>query len=235
MPYSTGEHSRVDLRAALWRSTLFAELPGAALDHASRAFKVLEYTRGAHVWREGDDADWLYVLVSGRVRVYRLSEDGEEVVATIYVAGDHFGEFGVFAEGPRITSAQVTEPTVCLAIGREALLELLERTPLLMRRMLRSLSRTSREQLEDFAAIALRDIRGRVATKLLELAQRHGEPSAAGIRITMRLSQTDLARMIGASRANVNRALVALAAGGIVRHRRGSFTILRPDALRELA
>jgi len=220
---------------ALSRSALFAELPSNVLERARAAFKRIEYTRGAHIWLEGDDAHSLYILVSGQVRVYRVSAEGEEVIAGVFVEGDHFGEFGLFADALRITSAQATQPTICLTIAREPLLELLERSPLLMRRVLGSLSRTSREQLEGFTAVALRDIRGRIAQKLLELAERHAEPAGEGIRITMRLSQTDLARMIAASRANVNRALATLDADGLVRHERGYFTILRPDALRERA
>lgn len=225
----------MDLSEALSRSPLFAELPNEVLEYAGAALKRMEYTSGAHIWLEGDVAHSVYVLVSGQVRVYRLGAEGDEVVAGVFAPGDHFGEFGLFADGPRITSAQATQPTVCLAVAREPLLELLERSPLLMRRMLRSLSRTSRDQLEDFAAVALRDIGGRIARKLLELAERHAEPTGEGVRITMRLTQTDLARMIAASRANVNRALAALNADGVVRHEHGYFTILRPDALRERA
>jgi CRP/FNR family transcriptional regulator, cyclic AMP receptor protein len=216
----------------LLRAKLLEGLTGGQVEPLLAVARRAEYPRGAHVWMEGDKADSLFILTTGQVRVYRLAPSGEEVVVQVYVEGDHFGEFGLFAEEVRMTNAQAMVPSVCLSFAREPVLLFLERTPLVMRRMLRALSLASRTQLDTFTDVAFHEIRARVARKLLELAQQHGEPTGDGIKITIKLSQGTLAGMIAASRTNVNRVLATFIAGGAVRHREGYFTIRRPDDLR---
>jgi CRP/FNR family transcriptional regulator/CRP/FNR family cyclic AMP-dependent transcriptional regulator len=164
--------------------------------------------------------------------LYRLGADGEETIVEVYIEGDHFGEFGLFADGLRMTHAQAMMPTVCIELGERTVLELLERSPRAMRLMLHSLSVSSRRLLEGFTDLAFGDIAARVAGKLLDLAEVHGEPTPDGIRIALKMSQGELASMIAASRSNVNRALAELMADGVVEHHHGHFTILQPDRLR---
>ncbi len=227
-------HSK-DLVTALSRSKLFADLTSEELGHTGGSLRWVEYTRGAHIWLEGDAADRLYVVVSGQVRLYRLGAKGEEITVEVYAEGEHFGEFGLFADGERMTHAQAMMATVCVELGKEPLLELLERSPRFMRRMLRALSVGSRTLLESFTDLAFRDIAGRVARKLLDLAELHGESTPDGIRISLEMSQGDLASTIGASRSNVNRALGVLIAEGVVEHQRGRFTIRDPERLRRVS
>lgn len=230
--HSTDSVQSEDLVTALSRSKLFADLTSAELGSTGASLRQVEYTRGAHIWLEGDAADRLYVVVSGQVRLYRLGADGEEITVEVYMGGEHFGEFGLFADGARMTHAQAMMATVCIELGKEPLLQLLERSPRSMRRMLRSLSMASRGLLEDFTDLAFRDIAARVARKLLDLAELHGESTPDGIRISVKMSQGDLASTIAASRSNVNRALAVLIADGVVAHQRGHFTILHPERLR---
>jgi CRP/FNR family cyclic AMP-dependent transcriptional regulator len=230
--HSTDSVQSKDLVAALSRSHLFADLTSVELGSTGASLRRVEYTRGAHIWLEGDSADRLYVLISGQVRLYRIGADGEEVTVEVYTEGDHFGEFGLFADGARVTQAQAMMATVCIELGKEPLLELLERSPEAMRRMLRSLSMASRSLLEDFTDLAFRDIAARVARKLLDLAELHGESTPEGIRISAKMSQADLASTIAASRPNVNRALAVLIAEGALEHHGGHFTIRDPERLR---
>ncbi len=217
---------------ALLRAKLFEGLAGGQVEPLLGVARRADYTRGAHVWMEGDEADSLFILTTGQVRVYRVAPSGEEIVVQVYVEGDHFGEFGLFAEELRMTNAQAMVQSVCLSLAREPLLLFLERTPHVMRRMLRSLSLASRTQLDTFTDVAFHEIRARAARKLLELAQQHGELTDDGIKIRIKLSQGTLAGMIAASRPNVNRALATFVAVGAVLHREGYFTIRRPDHLR---
>jgi len=230
--HSTDSVQSKDLVAALSRSQLFADLTSTELGSAGVSLRRVEYTRGAHIWLEGDAADRLYVVISGQVRLYRVGTEGEEVTVEVYTEGEHFGEFGLFADGVRMTQAQAMMATVCIELGKEPLLQLLERSPQSMRRMLRSLSMASRSLLEDFTDLAFRDIAARVARKLLDLAELHGESTPEGIRISVKMSQADLASTIAASRSNVNRALAVLIAEGVLEHLGGHFTIRDPERLR---
>src|SRR5207245_8904497 len=142
--HSTDNVQSNDLVAALSRSKLFADLTSTELGSTGASLRRVEYTRGAHIWLEGDAADRLYIVISGQVRLYRVGADGEEVTVEVYTEREHFGEFGLFADGARMTQAQAMLATVCIELGKEPLLQLLERSPQSMRRMLRSLSVASR-------------------------------------------------------------------------------------------
>jgi CRP-like cAMP-binding protein len=101
-----------------------------------------------------------------------------------------------------------------------------------MLRIITMLSGYVRRKDDAFAEVAFLDITGRVAQKLLDLAESNGQLTADGVRIGMRLSQRALAGMVGASRENVNRALSRFGAGGAIRQDGGVITILDPAALR---
>jgi CRP/FNR family cyclic AMP-dependent transcriptional regulator len=167
------------------------------------------------------------------VKISRVGRGGDEAVFAVLVPGDVFGELAMFDDrGERSADAQATEPTDCVTLERTALLDFLMTRPLLMLHLLSRLSGYVRRKDDTFAEVAFLDIPGRVAHKLLELAESNGQPAPDGIRIGVRLSQRTLAGMVAASRENVNRALSRLTAEGAIRQDNGWITVLRPDLLR---
>lgn len=125
------------------------------------------------------------------------------------------------------------ELTECLTLAREPFVAFLERHPALMQHMITVLSGYIRRLDDTCTEAAFLDIPGRVAKKLLDLAEQHGENTPDGIRIRMRLSQRTLAGMVAASRENVNRALARFLAHGDIQHEGGYITIRRPAELRK--
>jgi CRP/FNR family cyclic AMP-dependent transcriptional regulator len=233
MPCGTeAEWSRVNVIEELRRVELFAGGQPEALERLARSARIVEFVRNSHVWLEGDESRCLYLLASGQVKVYRSAPTGEDVVAAIYGPGELFGEFGLFAEQERMTSALAIDHSICIELRGEAVLDLLQRDALVLRATLRYLSRVSRRQLEQFTDLAVRNIQARLARMLLGLANLHGRPEGSGILINLRLSQTDLAGMIGASRANVNRALSTLTSNGLVGRSKRHLILLDLEGLR---
>jgi len=218
---------------ALARTALFAGIPPAELESLAPSLKTRSFARGAYIFHEGDPANALYVIHSGQVKISRLGRGGEEAVFAVLLPGDVFGELSVFDEqAVRSADAQAMEPTDCILLGREPLMAFLEGHPLLMRHLFKALSGYIRRKDEAFAESAFLDIPGRVAKKLLELAESHGERTPAGVRIGMRLSQRTLAGMVSASRENVNRALARFTALGAIQQDGGFITVLKPAELR---
>ena len=119
-------------------------------------------------------------------------------------------------------------------LSRDDLHAAIRSTPDLGLRLLASLVGYVRRKDEELADVVFLDLPGRVARKLLELADRHGEPAAGGVRIGVRVPQGELASMVGASRENVNRALAQFAALGAVTIDRGHITITDVDRLRSM-
>jgi CRP/FNR family transcriptional regulator/CRP/FNR family cyclic AMP-dependent transcriptional regulator len=193
------------------------------------------FAAGAYLAREGEPASSLLVIERGLVRVTRTSRQGKELVLRILTAGDTMGELGVLdAAGVRTASAIAVEPTSCVMLSKDDLHAAIRSTPELGIRLLASLVAYVRRKDEELADIAFLDAPGRIARKLLELADRHGEAVPTGVRIGIRVPQAELASMVGASRENVNRALGQLVTLRAVTLDGGHITIIDSDRLKSM-
>jgi CRP/FNR family transcriptional regulator len=222
-----------DALALLGRTPLFAGVAPSELEPLLADFRLRRYTADAYIFREGDPGDHLHLIARGQVRISRTTEAGGEVVFAILAAGEVFGELAVLQEDAvRSADAQALVETECFVLHRQALVAFLKAHPAIMWRVVTVLSDYVRRKDEEFAELAFNDIPGRVAHKLLELAQAHGEKIGTSAHATVVLSQRTLAGMVGASRENVNRALSRFASLGVIKLERGRITILRPEELR---
>ena len=131
-----------------------------------------------------------------------------------------------------IADAQATELSECLTLSRDALRSFVDSHPWMMHRVIQVLIGYVRATDETFSETAFLDIPGRVAKKLLELAESHGERRPDGVRIRLRLTQRTFAGMVAASRENVNRALARFETSGAIRQDGGYITITHPEKLR---
>lgn len=225
----------VEPSAMLLRVPLFAGLSPQVATSLRDRVRRRSFPAGTYLTREGEPADSMFVIERGLVRVSRTSRQGRELVLGLVGAGDTLGELGVLeASGTRTADAIAVEPTMCVALAREDFRALIRRSPDLGLRLLATLVDQIRRKDEELASIAFLDVPGRLAHKLLQLAARHGEAVADGVRIGVRLHQSDLAAMIGASRENVNRALGRFVDEGAVTMDRGTITIVNADSLRAL-
>jgi CRP-like cAMP-binding protein len=154
----------------------------------------------------------------------------------VWQRGEVFGEPGAAIEGAtRVMDGLAVEDTECYLLHRDDLLRMMEEDPILMRRVLARLAELSRERFRSLSGMAFLDIAGRVAAKLLELAETRGEACEGGVRINLRMSQRTLAGMVLASRESVNRALAVLIADGAVAQESGTIVIRQPELLRRRA
>jgi len=217
----------------LTQTALFREFSPAELEPLAPSLQMRTYPRGAFIFHEGNPGTVLYVIRYGQVKIARIGPGGEEIVYAVLTPGDFFGELALFdADAVRTADAQAVELSECLTLQRDALMAWLERHPQLMRRLLKVFTAYIRQMDAALAEAAFLDIPARVATKLLALAQSHGECTSSGVRIDVKLSQRTLAGMVGASRENVNRALRRFIARGDISQDGGYVTIVRPAELR---
>lgn len=223
----------VDPLKLLASSELFEGASPEDFEPLARSALIKRYNRGDLIFATGDQADQMYLVLEGEVVVSRLGPDGEEYVVELFVAGDVLGSFHFFESAPlRILDARAADATSCWVVPRKDFLQLLERNPKLTLLMLRTYSRwIVRRDLQD-ADRSFRNVDAQVATRLLHLADRFGESSKDGVRIRIRVTETTLANMIGASRENVSRAIAKLQRAGHIRRERGRFLLPRADELR---
>jgi len=171
--------------------------------------------RGEHLYRAGDAATALHVVARGQLKEYGLSRDGGELIFEFLGRGATFGEPGLFVpERNRVVSVAAMQPSLVICLPREPLIRFLFEHPPAMMRILEGLSSDVRKSADDQVGLAYEEVKDRVVTKLLELAGADREEAPEGVPISARLSQTELAAAVGASRAKINRTLAELAVAG---------------------
>jgi CRP/FNR family transcriptional regulator, cyclic AMP receptor protein len=217
----------------LAKTQIFEGLAAGDLEPLRPAIRARSFERGSYLFRQGDPGSHLHVVVRGQVKIGHVGEGGGEVVFAVAGPGEVFGELSLFdEEGERTADAQALEPTECLVIAKGPLLQFLTAQPQLLLRIIAGLSAYIKRKDATMADIAFLDIPGRIATKLVELADTKGRPTSDGISIDLTLNQRTLAAMVGATRENVNRALRRFSDLGYIRLDRGSITVLNRDQLR---
>ena len=194
-------------------AAIFAELPDDALARLAARCVRRTYGRNQFLWYQGDDGAHLVVVASGLVKVVLSSPQGGEVVLTTLGPGEISGELAVLDGSPRSASVVAAEPTTVLLLTRATVLDMLNRYPSVLDALLRSLGNLIRRITEQAGDFVFLDLGGRVAKLLLHLAEAHGASSTV---LDLRLTQSDLAAMVGATRPAVNRVLQNLVGRGVI-------------------
>jgi CRP-like cAMP-binding protein len=214
----------------------FLDALNAGQADALRALgRVRRYPVGVALFSEREPGDAVLVLLSGRVKLSSVTEAGREALLGIREPGDLIGEMSALDSAPRSATAIALEPVEVLSVSSPAFAAFLDRTPsvaLVLARMLaRRLRDADRKRIEYLA----QDTVGRVCSRLVELADRFGEPVDGGVHIDLTITQEELAGWTGSSREAVIRALRTLRELGWIATRRRGITLLEVEMLRRRA
>ncbi len=178
----------------------------------ARGGQVRSLARNSVFIQEGERGDSLFVILSGRVKVFVADADGREMVLDIHGPGDSVGEMALDGH-PRAASVIAMEPTVCSVPTRDALRAAIIANPDLAMNLICTLIERTRIATENVRNLALMDVYGRVARLLLSLAV---EQPDGKMVVPERLTQQDIADRVGASRDMVSRIFEDLTTGGYV-------------------
>ncbi len=213
---------------------LLARLPEADLGALAASGRVRSHRPGAVIFREGEPGDSLHMVIEGQVRIVVLSTVGEEVTVTYLGPGECVGDLALLDGRPRSASAIAAQATKTLVVTRSDFRRWLNERPQAAFALLETLSLRVRRTDEALADLALLDLPNRLAKRLalLALAQ---ETGASGAPVKLRITQAELASMLGVSRESVNKQLNAFARDGLVSLGRGSVTVNDAASLRSLA
>lgn len=149
----------------------------------------------------------VYVVIKGSVKVHAIRPDGTEVVLAVLDAGEVLGEMSVADSLGRSASVVALEETSLLWMDRRTFRANVASSKILSSNLAEVLSKRVRLANARLMSLASLDVPGRVASQLLSLAREYGQVTPEGMRIPMRLTQADLAALVGASRVSVNQAL----------------------------
>jgi CRP/FNR family cyclic AMP-dependent transcriptional regulator len=211
-------------------------LPGRPLDAAFVGGRRQRLGSGAVLFNEGDASSRVMLLLSGRVKVSSFSNEGQETVLGFRGAGTVLGELSAIDGEDHSATVTVVGEVEALIVPAARFIEALEEQPGLALALLRSIVGRLRDADRKRAEFVALDVVGRVAHRLLELADTYGEPAeGGGIRIDLVLSQRELAGWVGSSREAVNKALAQLEERGLIAAERRHLVVLDADGLRRRA
>jgi len=192
------------------------------------------FARGATIMHQGEEPGRVLVIERGRAKVTVVTEDGSEVILAFREPGDMLGELSALGGARRVATVRAIEELDALAIAAREFDAYLEAQPrvalVILRVVIERLRDADRSQVEFAAHQTL----SRVAGRLVELADRFGEPCDGGVLITLPISQEELASWSGASREATSKALRDLRELGAVETRRRNITVRDVDLLKRL-
>jgi CRP/FNR family cyclic AMP-dependent transcriptional regulator len=216
------------VNASVLRSvSIFVDVPTSELETLAAGLRRRRYARGQVIFTQGDPGNSLCIIEEGRVRIVVGSDEGKELVLRVLGPGDFFGELALLDGEPRSADAVAQEACQLLLLQRSDFVEFVEARPKVATTLLAALSRKVRFTTRQAQDVAFLDVPARLARTVLEqaIADNGGEP-------VCRLTQSELAGMVGATRESVNKWLGYYERQGLIRRQRGAVTILKPDALR---
>lgn len=221
----------MDRASFLENVPFFASLKPTERADLASITKINKYHKGDYIFHQEDPGSTLYIIASGQVKITVSSPEGEEVILAILTDGDFFGELSLLDQQPRSANVVTMLDTETIVLHRHDFLNFLTSHHDVAIEMLAELSRRLREAdiaLED--AVFL-DLPTRLAKRLLELGQKHGVKTDRGVEIGLRLTQQDLANLVGASRVAVNKQLSMFKIEGLIDIDKQHLIITRPEEL----
>ena len=227
--------SEADKVEILRRTSLFAGLTDEELCHLAQLAHTVRLGRHEHLFLRGDAGNKLYIVIHGVIRIGSIAPDGREVTLNLIKEGQVFGEIAALDGSARTADATAVDEAHLLAVNRTHLLGFLTTNPEACLRMMAALCDRLRwiSGLLDDANFL--DLRSRLGKRLLVLGQLFGTPRADGsIRISLILSQQDLASHIGATRESVNKLIKQWEAEGLIAYDGRRLVIKNPQQLDQL-
>lgn len=202
-----------------------------ALDELESRGRRVRFAAGSTLLHQGEPGDRVLLLLAGRAKITFSGPDGRETLLRLCGPGDLVGELSALDDEPRSSTVTALEHVEALVISRPEFLLALERQPRAAIALLRDLSRRFRDANRKRVEFGASDAVGRVAARLLELAEAYGERTERGIEVDLPISQEELAGWCGCSREAVVKALHALRELGWIETARKQVTIRDEDAL----
>ena len=220
---------------ALAEIPLFRGLPPERLKRLSESLRKKTVPAGTNMITADQPGEVVYVLLEGTVKILIEQMDGREVILAFLGAGDTVGEMSLVDSAGRSANVMTMEKCTFLWMDRATFQDLLRHVPEFAQNLVRLLSSRLRMANEQIQSLSSLDVAGRLARQILAFAERYGAPSDGGTQISLRLTQTDLAELVGASRERVNQVMVDLRQKGLLSVDSGHHVLVhRPQELARL-
>jgi CRP-like cAMP-binding protein len=231
-----GPLTDAELKAGLLREVdVFAGLGAEQLKEISRTLPMTTCRTGGLITSPDDDDERLYIVKHGRVRLYRLTPDGRQLTLDILDKGRIVGRMSWLGQELNEVYAEAIEDAIVCSFSPDELRRLIDKFPGIGLNMIRYLSDRLAVSEREREVMAFRSVEQRLVARLLELAERFGKPDGSGVAIDARLTQQELADMIGTSRETLATTVSSLRERGLLEMQNQRVVIRDLEQLRELS
>jgi CRP/FNR family transcriptional regulator len=194
--------------------------------------KIKHYRKDDVILWEGDTNSYMYLVMSGRVKVLQMTEDGKEIISAIYAVGDSFGELSLIDCKTSPAEVVAIEDTSAAIISRENFFSIVYSQKKVLDNLIQMFCIRLRDSWERVQMVNVKNSEQRLAMLFQKFSASHGEPVTEGTLLNIRLTHQIMASMTGLSRETVTRTLEALQKGKNIKIRTGDRkVILLPDFL----
>jgi CRP/FNR family transcriptional regulator len=197
-------------------------------------FVAEKFKKKELIFSEGDPSEWFYIVVKGKVKITKLSQDGKEIILEMISPMDFFGGIAVIKGFPYPANAVAMDDTDALKITRTDLLKITDRFPSIMFSLAASIGDRIKDSHEMAKSIALDKVEARIASLLIKLSEKIGEKTPEGIVLQMKLTKQDIAEMVGTTVETSIRTMSKFSKANIITSRSGKIIISDLEKLKTL-
>lgn len=214
---------------------IFSSLSSEDMKEIQACLAREKFGKKEDIFSEGDPSDWFYILMDGKVKITKLSQDGREIILELISPPDFFGGFAVLKGFPYPANAVAMEDSEVLKISRHNLLKIIDRFPTIMYDMTSNLGNRMREFQDTLKNIALERVESRIASLIIKLADKIGDADKAKeILIDMKLTKQDIAEMVGTTVETTIRVMSRFKKSGLLSDKGGKILVKDISGLKAL-
>lgn len=221
---------KTDQASPMMSIPLFHNLPGSSMEMLQGIFREKEFSKGENIFTEGSEASGFYIIMKGRVKVYKLSAEGKEQILHIVGPKELLGAVSAFAGNPYPAHADAMEKTKVLFSPRKDFMALVSKEPSVIMNMMANLAMRLQHFTRMIEDLSLKEVPGRLAAYFLYLCERKGCSDI----VEMDISKGQLASLLGTIPETLSRILRRLTENGILEVRGRKIRLINKKALQDI-
>ena len=219
----------------LKRCPLFAGLKEVDLKKIRALGSVKQFRKKEILFGQGEEAKGFYVVLSGKIKLYKISPEGKEQILHVVSSPDAFAEAALFVEGNYPAFAEALVDSQLLFFPKRNFVQLIEKNPQLSINMIVSLSQYLRKFASLIEELSLKEVSSRIAKYLLDLTFKSTQEGKSANEVELDVSKSQLASRLGTISETLSRTLAKMKTRGIIDVKKNRIRIINRESLEELA